>query len=187
MAASSEGEISVFASAVAAATPLVGDSTGIDTEVAQEYGEPGTGVSAARDPDGVVSVVDDDGMPIGSGEPSTSLMTGGFGGSAIRRGLGEVGGVGRSNAFCTKSAGGKACGDIIIPGALSGLPGRRDQTTNSRAIAVNGVGPGDGLRDVGALATDPPAASSEGACSNCSSSCWGSAAKSSAGARELSA
>jgi hypothetical protein len=40
---------------------------------------------------------------------------------------GEGGGVLSSRAWCTTSGGGRARGDIIIPGACEGSCGRRDQ------------------------------------------------------------
>lgn len=49
-------------------------------------------------------------------------------GSATGTGFGgDAGGVGRSNAFDMISSGGCARGEMIIPGAFDGSPGRRDQ------------------------------------------------------------
>jgi hypothetical protein len=42
-------------------------------------------------------------------------------------GNGEAGGVGSAIAFCTTSCGGRARGDIMIPGACDGSCGLRDQ------------------------------------------------------------
>ena len=66
----------IFVSAATGTAGFDGESIAADTDVAHEYGDPGTGVSAARDPAGVVSAVDDDGSPAASGElPSESATT----------------------------------------------------------------------------------------------------------------
>jgi hypothetical protein len=44
-----------------------------------------------------------------------------------KEGKGEAGGVGSSIAFWMTSCGGRARGDIIIPGACAGSCGLRDQ------------------------------------------------------------
>lgn len=63
--------------------------------------------------------------------------------------MGEVGsdggGVLRFKACCTTSGGGRALGDMIMPGACEGSWGRRDHIAHTPAFR----GDGDALRDAG--------------------------------------
>jgi hypothetical protein len=114
--------------------PLLGEAAAIDNEVFVDRGDSGMGVSGAVEHAGVVSVADEEGTSACSGEvrvdtfnsppPSSS-----WGNSVFREGggEGEGGGVGRSIAFCMTSCGGRARGDIMIPGASEGSCGLRDQ------------------------------------------------------------
>jgi hypothetical protein len=121
----------------------------IDTDVFVVCGEPGVDVSGDVEPAGVVSAVtDEEGMKRslrsrsgktdsgGAGSSSTFgsgvfwvLMMGRMDGTASTTGacFGEGGGVGMSRACWTMSGGGRARGEMIIPGARDGSCGRRDQ------------------------------------------------------------
>ena len=110
--------------------PLLGETAAIDNEVFVDRGDSGMGVSGAVEHAGVVSVADEEGTSACSGEvrvdtfnsPSSSWVN-----FVVREGGGEGGGVGRSIAFCMTSCGGRARGDIMIPGASEGSCGLRDQ------------------------------------------------------------
>jgi len=90
------------------------------------------GVSGAVEHAGVVSVADEEVTSACSGEvrvdtfDSPSLSS--WGNSLVREGggEGEGGGVERSIAFYMTSCGGRARGDIMIPGASEGSCGLRD-------------------------------------------------------------
>jgi len=115
--------------------PLLGEAAAIDNEVFVDRGDSGMGVSGAVEHAGVASVADEEGTSACSGEvrvdtfnsPSSSSSS--WGNALVREGggEGEGGGVGRSIAFCITSWGGRARGDIMIPGASEGSCGLRDQ------------------------------------------------------------
>lgn len=54
--------------------PLEGDTAGIETEVLDDTGDPGIGVSAGVEDAGVVSVAEEEGSPKTSGDPSGSPL-----------------------------------------------------------------------------------------------------------------
>lgn len=75
----------------------------------------------------VVSVADEDDTSMGSVEVDGVCRCKGSRGM----GAGEAGGGGISRAFCLTLSGGRARGEMIIPGALDGSVGRLDQMTYS--------------------------------------------------------
>lgn len=88
-----------------------------------ETGEVGTEVSGAVDVAGVVSVSAEEGTSMGVGVGAWSGKT--------SVGGGEGGGEGRASALWRMSSGGRARGEMMMPGAAEGLEGRCDQMTYS--------------------------------------------------------
>lgn len=109
----------------------VGDGPGRDTDVCDDAGEPGTGVSPGWEDTDVVSVADDDGTSTISGAASSDVGTSDtlIVKTSSVSDFGDSGGVGRSSALWTMSSGGYAPGEMITPGACEGLSGRRDHIT----------------------------------------------------------
>lgn len=104
-----------------------GEDSGSEMDVFVETGEVGTEVLVAEDAAVVVvSVTEADDMSTCSGWGVDDCWRA-FGG---RIGKGK----GRSRAFRLTSSGGRARGEIMIPGALEGSVGRPDQITYSGAL-----------------------------------------------------
>lgn len=108
---------------------FVGEPSTPDTDVLVDIGDPGrvdtsvTSVTADEEMVEFASIV-----TVGSAWYSFSFRAQLSDGSATGRGFGgDAGGVGKSKAFDMISSGGCARGEIMIPGAFEGSPGRRDQ------------------------------------------------------------
>lgn len=124
------------ASGCAGAGFALGEGAAVtDSEVLDESGEPGMGVSGAVED----SVVEDEGISTCSGGSSSEARsvesgTSSLGSSSATTGGdgdGDGGGEGKSKAPSFTFVGGRARGDIIIPGAFAGSCGLRDQMTYS--------------------------------------------------------
>lgn len=111
--------------------PLLGEAAVIDNEVFVDKGDPGIGVSGAVEQAGVVSVVVDDRTSVRSGDEGTEpFKLSSTGNSSTTEGEGDTGGVDISMAFWMTSCGGRARGEMMMPGACEGSSGRRDQMTH---------------------------------------------------------
>jgi hypothetical protein len=101
--------------------PLLGEAAAMDTDVLVDKGEPGIGVLGAVEHAGVVSVADEEGTSACSSEVRVdSFDSLSRGNSLAGEGKGDAGGVGSSIAYWMTSCGGRARGDIMIPGACEG-------------------------------------------------------------------
>lgn len=98
------------------------DESATERDVFVDTGEVGMEVSGAVEVAGVVSV-SAEGVSIGVGVWAWSGMT--------SVGGGEGGGEGSASAFWTTSSGGRARGEMMMPGAVEGFDGRCDQMTYS--------------------------------------------------------